>query len=331
MFVVADTIDNANAVAAVLRKPGLFHDDYEQRVLVIHSQAPDDALARLEAVEDPDSPVRVIVSASMLKEGWDVENIYVICSFRPSISETLTEQTLGRGLRLPWGAYTDIELLDTVEVLSHESYKKLLEQAGVLLKGLTQVRSVTPVITPAAHEPDGDPVPSTTDADQPAPEGTDTVLVTPAVSDPTPSSPATAGPATPPAPGGPAAATGGGGASLTPLGGLLVSSLEERSSDAGAQAEAVKQPVAPTTAIVLPKVARTVNARSFSLSDVPDEEFSKLGEKPAAAVGTTLERKRLDVIADPTAPGGYRLVPTDTTETIDASTPSLPYGNASVV
>jgi type III restriction enzyme len=329
MFVVADTIDNANAVAEVLRKPGLFHTDYEQRVLVIHSQAPDDALARLEAVEDPDSPVRVIVSVSMLKEGWDVKNIYVICSFRPSISETLTEQTLGRGLRLPWGAYTGVELLDTVEVLSHERYKKLLEQAGVLLKGLTQVRSVTPVLTPAAHEPDGDPIPASTDVDEPPPEASDTVLVTPAVSDPAPSAPTAADPVAPAAPGGPGSSEEP-GAAPAPLGGLLVSSMEERSTDAGAQAEAVKQPVKPTSEIVLPKVVRTVTARSFSLSDVPDEEFTKLGEKLAAAAGTTLERKRLDVIADPTAPSGYRLVPTDATETIAASTPSLPYGNAKV-
>ncbi len=61
--------------------------------------------------------MRVIVSVDMLKEGWDVKNIYVICSFRASISEALTEQTLGRTLRLPWGAYTDVELLDIVEVL----------------------------------------------------------------------------------------------------------------------------------------------------------------------------------------------------------------------
>jgi len=39
----------------------------------------------------------------MLKEGWDVRNVYVIASMRPNISEILTEQTLGRGMRLPFG------------------------------------------------------------------------------------------------------------------------------------------------------------------------------------------------------------------------------------
>jgi hypothetical protein len=50
----------------------------------------------LHAVEDPDSPVRVIVSVAMLKESWDVKSVYVICSLRASVSEILTEQTLGR-------------------------------------------------------------------------------------------------------------------------------------------------------------------------------------------------------------------------------------------
>lgn len=44
--------------------------------------------------------------------------------------------------------------------------------------------------------------------------------------------------------------------------------------------------------------------------------------------GTAFDRKRLDVVADPTAPTGYRLVPTPATGVIDASAPNLPYGGA---
>src|SRR5881398_271866 len=68
----------------------------------------------------------------MLKEGWDVKSVYVIASLRASVSEILTEQTLGRGLRLPFGRYTGIEMLDTLEVLGHEKYEDLLRKAGVL-------------------------------------------------------------------------------------------------------------------------------------------------------------------------------------------------------
>ncbi|HEX9540791.1 MAG TPA: hypothetical protein VGA04_21720, partial [Streptosporangiaceae bacterium] len=80
------------------------------------------ALSDLQAVESPESPVRIIISVGMLKEGWDVKNVYVIASMRASVSEVMTEQTLGRGMRLPFGQYTGTELLDTLEVLAHEKY-----------------------------------------------------------------------------------------------------------------------------------------------------------------------------------------------------------------
>ncbi|MFY9342106.1 MAG: S24 family peptidase [Planctomycetota bacterium] len=45
------------------------------------------------------NPFNVVVSVMMLKEGWDVRNVKVIVPLRPCDSRTLTEQTLGRGLR----------------------------------------------------------------------------------------------------------------------------------------------------------------------------------------------------------------------------------------
>jgi len=96
------------------------------------THAPDEALAELAKVEDPASPVRIIISVGMLKEGWDVRNVYVIASMRSSVSEILTEQTLGRGMRLPFGQYSEIEILDTLEVVAHERYQDLLKKAGVL-------------------------------------------------------------------------------------------------------------------------------------------------------------------------------------------------------
>jgi len=106
------------------------------KTLLVHSrltgEAKEKALADLESVEDLDSPVRIVISVGMLKEGWDVKSVYVIASMRASVSEVMTEQTLGRGMRLPFGKYTKIELLDTLEVLAHEKYSELLEKRKVL-------------------------------------------------------------------------------------------------------------------------------------------------------------------------------------------------------
>jgi type III restriction enzyme len=141
MLVVAQTIDEAEEVGSILRSAAFDGGGWADGVLVVHSDAPDEALDALAAVEDSDSPVRVIISVGMLKEGWDVKNVYVIVSIRASVSTVLTEQTLGRGLRLPWGHYTDVEMLDTLEVLAHERYEDLLKKAGVLNESFIDQRT----------------------------------------------------------------------------------------------------------------------------------------------------------------------------------------------
>lgn len=132
MFLVASTIDEATEYRDLLIGSDMLGS--ADQVLLVTSEEPDATLALLDRLEDPDSPVRAVVSVSMLKEGWDVKNIYVIASVRSMESDLLTEQILGRGLRLPFGQRTGNPMLDTVEVLSHRSFASLLKQAKSLLE-----------------------------------------------------------------------------------------------------------------------------------------------------------------------------------------------------
>lgn len=132
LFVVCQTIADAEKVAGGLTA---YLPD-EGAVLLITSQSSDEALAALANVEAADSPVRAIVSVDKLKEGWDVRNIGVIVGLRALASETLTEQILGRGLRLPFGARTGIGAIDQVDLVAHESYKELLRNKDALLEKL---------------------------------------------------------------------------------------------------------------------------------------------------------------------------------------------------
>ncbi|MCX4675556.1 DEAD/DEAH box helicase family protein [Streptomyces sp. NBC_01433] len=136
MLVIARNIEEAEEFQDVLDTASFDGGAWVGKTLLIHSKltgdAKEKALADLQAVEDPDSPIRIIISVGMLKEGWDVKNVYVIASMRASVSEVMTEQTLGRGMRLPFGAYTNVEILDTLEVLAHEKYGELLEKRKVL-------------------------------------------------------------------------------------------------------------------------------------------------------------------------------------------------------
>ena len=141
MLVVAKDIADADEYGQILGSAEFFGGEYGEAVLVVHSKAPDEALEALAKVEDLASPVRIIISVGMLKEGWDVRNVYVIASMRSSVSEILTEQTLGRGMRLPFGVYTGIEILDTLEVVAHERYEELLKKAGVLNEAFIDYRT----------------------------------------------------------------------------------------------------------------------------------------------------------------------------------------------
>lgn len=132
MLVIAKDTTEADAFRDILDSEAFDGGAWVNRTLLVHSNLSGDekekALAALDAVENPDSPVRIIISVGMLKEGWDVKNVYVIASMRASVSDVLTEQTLGRGMRLPFGEYTGIQMLDTVEVLAHERYEELLKK-----------------------------------------------------------------------------------------------------------------------------------------------------------------------------------------------------------
>ena len=140
MFVVAEKIDEAARIRDMLAGPDLLRDP--DRVLLVTSDQPDEVLGQLDALEDDTSTVRAVVSVSMLKEGWDVKNIYVIAAVRALESDLLTEQILGRGLRLPFGKRTGVGMLDTVEVISHHSFRSLLRDAEALLMQTLGQRAV---------------------------------------------------------------------------------------------------------------------------------------------------------------------------------------------
>ena len=65
-------------------------------------------------VERVDNPVEIVIHVNMLKEGWDVNNLYTIVPLRTASSKILREQMVGRGLRLPYGERTGDKEIDSV-------------------------------------------------------------------------------------------------------------------------------------------------------------------------------------------------------------------------
>jgi len=73
------------------------------------------------------SPFKAIVSVLMLKEGWDVRNVTVICGLRAYVAQSniLPEQTLGRGLRRMY--FGNDTVRETVSVLGTPAFMDFVE------------------------------------------------------------------------------------------------------------------------------------------------------------------------------------------------------------
>lgn len=134
-FVLISTkdIDHASQVRTYVESADFYEGQYQGKVIEIHSgktgAESDENVQRLLSVEHSTSTVEIVIHVNMLKEGWDVRNLYSIIPLRASISDILTEQTIGRGLRLPFGQLTGDDDLDALEIISHDQYAKLIEAA----------------------------------------------------------------------------------------------------------------------------------------------------------------------------------------------------------
>jgi len=65
----------------------------------------------------------------MLKEGWDVTNLYTIIPLRAANSRTLVEQSIGRGLRLPYGRRVGVPEVDRLTIVSHDRFQEIIDEA----------------------------------------------------------------------------------------------------------------------------------------------------------------------------------------------------------
>lgn len=146
MLVVAQDTDHARRVRTFLESDGFFEGRYKGRVAEIHSklagEESDDNAQRLLNIER-NADTDIVVHVNKLKEGWDVANLFTIVPLRASASDILTEQTLGRGLRLPYGKRTGVEAVDTLTVIAHDRFNDLIEkakEADGVIHTLKQVR-----------------------------------------------------------------------------------------------------------------------------------------------------------------------------------------------
>lgn len=112
----------------------------------------DENIEQLLSLEKPDNKIEIVIHVNMLKEGWDVTNLYTIVPLRASASETLTEQTIGRGLRLPYGDRTGVDEVDRLSIVSHDKYEAIVNLANDPNSLVRRVYYIDPAETTSSDE-----------------------------------------------------------------------------------------------------------------------------------------------------------------------------------
>ena len=145
VLVSTQDIAHSERVKEKLESADFFGGHYKGKVLLVHSGSEDEQIQQLLNLEKVENPFEIVVHVNKLKEGWDVKTIYTIIPLRASVSDILTEQTIGRGLRLPFGrpvsrdeSLSDEEQkelldIDTLEIMSHEKYSAVLAKVNEVL------------------------------------------------------------------------------------------------------------------------------------------------------------------------------------------------------
>ena len=134
MLVVAQDTAHANELVRRMEDDAFFEGRYRGRVITVHSnqrgEEADETVQRLLAVENPEEPTEIVVHVNKLGEGWDVTNLYTIVPLRAANSPNLVEQSIGRGLRLPFGRRTGSKAVDRLTIVSHDHFQTIIDKAN---------------------------------------------------------------------------------------------------------------------------------------------------------------------------------------------------------
>ena len=133
MLVVCKDTDHATRVESFIKSDEFRNSAYRDKTIIVHSKqkgSETEANTRLLLdVENPENPVEIVIHVNMLKEGWDVNNLYTIVPLRTAASKILREQMVGRGLRLPYGERTGDRDVDAVMLTAHDKFNDILAEA----------------------------------------------------------------------------------------------------------------------------------------------------------------------------------------------------------
>ncbi|WP_186130356.1 DEAD/DEAH box helicase [Burkholderia gladioli] len=134
MLVIARDTTHAAQLKALIESAQFYEGRYAGKVIQVDSSRTgaeeEEMITRLLAVESVDEPTEIVIHVNMLKEGWDVTNLYTIVPLRAANARTLIEQSIGRGLRLPYGKRTGVAVVDRLNIVAHDKFQEIIDEAN---------------------------------------------------------------------------------------------------------------------------------------------------------------------------------------------------------
>jgi len=131
VLIACKDTNHAKKIRALIDSDNFENGAYKNKVIEIHSnmtgEESDENIAKLISIENSSNPIEIVLHVYKLKEGWDVNNLFTIIPLNAAKSDILAMQTIGRGLRLPFGAITGNEEIDTLDIVAHDHYRELVE------------------------------------------------------------------------------------------------------------------------------------------------------------------------------------------------------------
>ena len=134
MLIIARDTTHAGQLSEYIKSDKFFEGRYKDKVIQVDSSKTgaeeDEMVARLLKVESSDEPTEIVIHVNMLKEGWDVTNLYTIVPLRAANARVLIEQSIGRGLRLPYGKRTGVNSVDRLNIVAHDRFQEIIDEAN---------------------------------------------------------------------------------------------------------------------------------------------------------------------------------------------------------
>ena len=134
LLVIARDTTHAGQLLRLIQSEKFFEGRYTDKVIQVDSSKTgkdeEEMIERLLRVEQTEEPTEIVIHVNMLKEGWDVTNLYTIVPLRAANARILIEQSIGRGLRLPYGKRTGVTPVDRLNIVAHDKFQEIIDEAN---------------------------------------------------------------------------------------------------------------------------------------------------------------------------------------------------------